>query len=190
MTGALIPFMTQQPPSPAAAAATRGFDNAEWSADYEDILRNIHYNCLLLHNYHRDEYIVLNKYLKYFRIPTIVFSAVNVFASVGLQPFIRQEIVSLVTCGISLVTGIINSIELFLNVYTRMQNEAADSKEYYLLAIDIYKTLRLAPANRPLDGQSYLQQVYSTYCKLVENSQVCGTLAITDKLMFLSLIHI
>lgn len=150
-------------------------NNSEWSEDYESILMKIHGNCTLLHEYHRQQYLHFNKFLKYFRIPTIVLSSFNVFVTVGLQPFVRQETVSLISCGISLVTGIINSIELFLNVYKRMEGESDAAKEYYLLSVDIYKTLALTQQNRPIDGGTYLQQTYATYCKLFEMSQVCET---------------
>ena len=43
-------------------------------------------------------------------------------------------------------------------------------KEYYILATNIYKTLSLNPLNRPEDMKAYLEESYSTYIKLLENS--------------------
>jgi hypothetical protein len=139
-----------------------------------------------MHAYHEEMYLKLNQSLKYFRIPTILLSALNVFASVGLQPYIEQGYISLITCGVSLVTGVINSLELYLNINKRMENELDISKEFYLLSIDIYKTLSLQRENRQWDARSYLEEKYHSYCDIIMRSQITGK-PIADSLCLISL---
>ncbi len=53
-----------------------------------------------------------------------------------------------------------------------METELLSSKEYYLLGINIFKTLQLNNDNRNVDLRAYLDESFSTYQKLVENSCV------------------
>jgi len=85
------------------------------------------------------------------------------------------------TCLLALMCGIIGSIELYLAIQSQMENELLTSKDYYLLSIDIYKILSLHPDNRSIDGRAYLDDKYSTYVKLIENSNVIIK-KISDKL--------
>ena len=147
----------------------------DWSCDLENVLEQIRLNATLLHNHHRKRFIKLQSYLKWFRIPTIVFSAIGVFASVGLTPYLEQGFISLTTCGLSLVTGIINSIELFIGVQKGMELELASSKDFYILATDIFKVLALSPRNRYCSGKSFLDEKYQTYCKLIESSNLLNS---------------
>jgi hypothetical protein len=147
----------------------------DWSCDLENVLEQIRLNATLLHSHHRKRFIVLQSYLKWFRIPTIVFSAIGVFASVGLTPYLEQGFVSLTTCGLSLITGIINSIELFIGVQKGMELELSSSKDFYILATDIFKVLSLAPNNRMCSGKAFLDEKYQTYCKLIETSNLLNS---------------
>lgn len=152
-----------------------------WTHDVEFVLDQIRENSMNLANIHKKRYTELKSILKYFRIPTIIFSACNVFASVGLQPYCDQKYISLITCGVSLITGIITSIELFVGVQASMEIELISSKDFYILSIDIFKILSLHADNRGVDGKSYLDERYQVYCKLIESSDVI-TKKIKDKL--------
>jgi hypothetical protein len=81
----------------------------------------------------------------------------------------------------SLVTGLIGSIELFLQVQKKMESDLLYSRDFYLLAIDIYKVLSLEPKNRHGDGISYLDEKFNVYRKMVENSNILDK-AIMDQL--------
>lgn len=141
-------------------------------SDIEIVLDKIRENCVILSNRHKNNYIVLKSMLKYYRIPAIVFSAANVFASVGLQPYLQQGFISLITCGISLITGVIGSIELFNGIQNSMELEFVSSKDFYILSIDIFKMLSLKPENRGIDMKAFLDEKYQIYCKLIESSNV------------------
>jgi hypothetical protein len=43
-------------------------------------------------------------------------------------------------------------------------------RDYYLLSVDIFKTLSLAKHNRPIPAKDYLEKSYNTYQKLIESS--------------------
>lgn len=153
-----------------------------WSQDIERILENIRINSLILSKYHKNLYFYYQKQLKYFRIPVIIISALASVFNVGLQPYIDQQIISGVCCVLSLVVGIIGSLEMYLQIQKRMENELIMSKDYYLIAIDIYKVLQLGPENRNGEGVPYLEDKYTTYVKLFENSNLLEDDKIPDEM--------
>ena len=53
-----------------------------WSNDMELVLDNIRKNSLLLSEHHKQAYLYYRSYLKYFRIPTIILSALNSVISI------------------------------------------------------------------------------------------------------------
>lgn len=143
-----------------------------WSPGIEYILEEIRLNSIAISEHHKQKYYYSKGYLKYFRIPTIIFSALNSVFSVGLQPYCPQPIISLICCIISLVCGVISSVELFLSIQSTMENELIASKDFYLLSVDIFKILSLEPGTRMINGKVYLDETYQTYCKLIENSNI------------------
>ena len=153
-----------------------------WSEDIESILNKIRENSALLSNYHKKEYYKYKGYLKYFRIPTIVFSAIGSVASVGLNPYLNQNTISIITCLIGLSVGILNSIELFLTIQSTMDRSLSNSKDFYLLSIDIKKMLLLKNNHRPVCGKEYLDDKYGFYCELIKTSELINK-DIEDKLL-------
>ena len=143
-----------------------------WSPGIEYILEEIRLNSITISEQHKEKYYSSKGYLKYFRIPTILFSAMNSVFSVGLQPYCPQPIISLICCIISLVCGVISSVELFLSIQSTMENELIASKDFYLLSVDIFKILSLERGTRMINGKTYLDETYQTYCKLIENSNI------------------
>lgn len=143
-----------------------------WTEDIERILENIRFNSILLSKEHKKQYLSLKAVLKYFRLPVIIISACNSVISVSAQSYIKQSYISLMTCFLSLVCGIIGSVEMYFSIQLKMETELTASKEYYILGTDIYKILSLAQANRGMDGKSFLDQCYSHYVKLAESSCV------------------
>ena len=157
-------------------------DRFEWSDDIEDILNKIRINCVTLTRYHKEKYYEYKGYLKYFRIPTIILSAITSVVSVGFKPYMDQNTISITTCFIGLSVGIINSIELFLTIQTIMEKSLNHSKDFYLLSIDIYKTLLLDKEHRYISGKDYLENRYTEYCKLIENAELINQ-KINDSLL-------
>lgn len=140
----------------------------EWENcnDVELVLNKIRINCSILAEYHRERYISLKSRIKFFRIPVLILSAINSVISVGLNLFIKQQIVSVINCLVSLVCGIIVSVELFLQIQTQMDIDNSNGKDYYILSIDIFKVLSLDRENRQSAPIIYLENIYAEYCKI------------------------
>jgi len=159
-------------------------DHDHWSSDIEEVLDNMRQNCIVLSELHKRRYFALQGWLKYFRLPCILLSSVNAVASVGLAAYLQQKHVSLINCGISLITTIITSIEMYLQIEKQMGVENDVSKEYYLLSVDISKILSLKRFNRNIDAYSFLDNAMSKYKNMYENSAVLQK-RIVDKLILI-----
>ena len=144
----------------------------EANIDIEGLLEKIRLNCVVMSKHHKKRYIYLKGILRYFRIPIIILSGLNSVMSVGLQPYVEQGLISASTCMVSLLCGIIGSVELYLSIQQQMETELMTSKEYYLLGIDIYKVLSHTVENRNMDIKAYLEETFSNYQKLIEKSCV------------------
>jgi len=147
-------------------------DHNHWSDEIEEICEKLRINCVNLSEYHRKRYYTFKSYGKWFRLPLIILASVNSTASVGLQPVLDQQIISGITCLLGMIMGIIGSLELYLGIQTSMELELKQSKEYYTLAIHLFKTLALCRENRLEDGKEYLNEKYSLYIKLCESSNL------------------
>jgi len=145
--------------------------NTTWTKDIDDVLHSIRLNSLRLCKRHKERYFA-NKYrIMWYRLPVIILNGANSIISVGLQPYADQGTISLTTSLIALTCGIIGSIELFLGVQKKLENDMISQRDYYLLSIDIHKTLSLKPRNRPIPAKDYLEKSYNTYTKLIESSE-------------------
>jgi hypothetical protein len=154
----------------------------DWTEDIYTILNNIRINCLLLNKEHKKRYFELKDRIKWYRLPVIIFNGFNSIISVGLQPYATQSIISITTSLISLTCGIIGSIELFLGIQKRLEKDLISQRDYYLLSIDIYKTISLDKTNRPIPSKDYLEKTYNIYTKLIESSDALVK-KIDDKLI-------
>jgi len=153
----------------------------DWSADIECVLENIRHNSVILSQEHKKRYFELKEWLKYYKIPVIIISGCNSICSVGLQPYLQQGIISMITCLLALVCSIIGSIELYLAIQKGMEDELISQRDYYLLSVDIFKTLSLIKEHRPIPAKEYLDKCYNIYCKLTESSNALAK-KLVDKL--------
>jgi hypothetical protein len=146
--------------------------NHIWSDEVEDICEKLRINCVNLAEYHRKRYYHFKSYGKYFRIPAIILASITSTASIGLQPLLDQSIISGITCILGMTLGILSAVEIYMGIQTSMELELKQSKEFYTLAIDLYKTLTLQSQNRGEDGKDYLNKKYGQYIKMVEASNL------------------
>ena len=144
----------------------------KWTTEVEELLEKLRINCVNLSEYHRKRFYHFKGYGKYFRLPLIILASINSTASVGLQPVLEQPVISGITCIIGMMMGIIGAIELYLGIQANMDLELTQSKEFYTLAIDLYKMLSLRRENRGEGGKDYLNKKYSNYIKLCEASNL------------------
>jgi len=147
-------------------------DSNIWTDGIEVALNDIRDKCLNNSEYHKKNYYFFKGYLKYFRIPTIILSGLNSVFSVGLQPYMSQGIISILCCSISLICGIIASVELFLALQNMMEKEIISSKEFYILSCDIFKTLSVEREYRMTNGKNYLENVNTRFCNLIDQSNL------------------
>lgn len=143
-----------------------------WTGEQESLCENLRINCVNLSEYHRRKYYRYKSYGKYFRLPMIILASINSTASVGLQPLLDQEIISGITCLLGMIMGIIGAIELYMGIQANMELELKQSKDFYTLAIDLYRVLSLRRENRGEGGKDYLNKKYAQYTKLCEASNL------------------
>ena len=153
-----------------------------WSSDVEDILKSIQSNCVILSTEHKKNFLTLQKYLRFFKLPCILLSSVNAVFSVSLSNFLDQNHTSMICSLISLIVTVINSAEMFLNIEKTMIRELEVSREYYLLSVDISKILRLERSNRSIEAGTFLDSCISIYKNLFESSVLLEK-TIQDKLV-------
>jgi hypothetical protein len=154
---------------------------SNWTSDILTVLESLRVNSVILAQYHKKQYLKSKSTLKYFKVPIIIISSFNSVFNFVLLPYMPQETVSSICCGLSLVTGLITSLELYLQIEKRMERELTAANEFYLIAIDIYKVLNIDAENRNGDGVAYLEEQFNAYVKLIESSEIVEK-KITDKL--------
>ena len=142
------------------------------SDDIELILDKIRRNSIQLNYSHKIQYEILKNKLIYYRVPTIILSSINSVFSVGLSVYMPQQDVSVINCLISLICGIIVSVELYLQLEKSMATEYDVAKSYYLLGIEIQKFLLTDRTNRSIDCGPFLDKSYNQYTKLFESSRL------------------
>ncbi len=142
--------------------------NHLWFTDVETILEKIRKNSVILSHHHKRYYSYLKDKLKYFRIPIIIIGSINTVLSISLEKYTPWS--SVIICGLNLILTIISSIELFLNIQKQIDNNLILQRDFYILSIDIYKTLQLSRRNRKLSGLEYLDKCFDEYNKLFQLS--------------------
>jgi hypothetical protein len=153
-----------------------------WTDDQEEVLKNISHNAGFMSEHHKTKYSELVKSLSYFKIPVIVLSSLGGIFSAGLNAYTTQETVSTITCLISFIVSTISSVELFLSIQRRSDQELISYKQFYALSVKINTTLLLDKKRRQIEGDTFLTQVLGEYNSLFESACVNG-LGNNDKLI-------
>ena len=141
-----------------------------WSKDVEKLLEKIRVNSCVLSHHHKAYYNYLKDKLKFFRIPTIIISAVNTVLSISLGLYTPWS--NVIICCLNLVITILSSIEMFLGIQKSIENHFTLQRDFYLLSIDIFKNLELKRENRKHKGIDYLETVTQEYNRLFEMSSL------------------
>ena len=157
--------------------------NNIWSETEYKILENVRINSVNLSEYHRKRYYHFKSYAKYFDLPILFLSSFSASFLMGANTYLEQDTINLIGCGINTCITLISSVKLYLNINENMKLENDMSKEFYSLAIDIYKVLSLNPDERGESGISYLNKKYNQYSKLVESSNLLKSRFKTDQLI-------
>jgi len=153
-----------------------------WTSDYEHLLESLRLNSVHMSRTHKRLYFRYRQMSNMFRVPTIVLSAVASVSSVGMQHYMSQQNISGLTCLISLIIGVMNSVELYLKLQESIELELEKSKKWYQLASNIYKVIALDRCHRPPNPASVIDQFYIDYMALFEESSLSGV-NYSDKLL-------
>jgi hypothetical protein len=161
-----------------------------WSDDVELVCRNIEHNAIELSHIHKRYYLSLSHQQIYYRIPIIVLSSLNSIAAVGMVAFASQNVVSSTNCIISLMCGIISSVELYFQLTKRIETELLTYREYYLLSTRINACLKLDREHRKeTSGIDFLTEVQNKYNTLFEASNVLPD-DYTDELQLRRIVYV
>ena len=153
-----------------------------WTEDFEQILESLRLNAVYMSRSHKKKYFKFKQMSNYFRVPTIILSALASVSSVGLQAYISQQHISGITCLVTMVIGILNSIELYLKLQEAVELELDKSKRWYELASGIYKVLNLDPCHREGEPNQVLKRFYDEYISLFQESSL-SAVNYNDKLL-------
>lgn len=157
---------------PAAGALTEELESNIQARRYK-LLDKIRINSVNLATYHNHRYHVYKNILfTIFRVPLILLAGLNSFFSVGLQTWVAQKWISLLTAIVSLFCGILTSVELLLNLQKRMEMEQETAKAYYRLSVAIYTELGKAIKDRGVKGdlRDFLKNSFNDYQNLYANA--------------------
>lgn len=161
-----------------------------WSDDVELVCRNIEHNAIELSKLHKRHYLRLSHQQIYYRIPIIVLSSLNSIFSVGGGAWVAQPIVSTTNCVMSLICGIISSVELYFQLTKRIETELLSYREYYLLSTKINSCLKLDRDHRmETSGIDFLRDIENKYNTLFEGSNVISD-EYTDELQLRQIIYV
>jgi hypothetical protein len=147
-------------------------DNDEWDDNVIDFLDSIRRKCSKLSLKHTNTFFYYNRVSNFFDIPIIILSTLSASFAVGTDAFIEQSYISLINCGVSMIVAILSSIKLYLNISTNKTNELEISKAFYVLSLDIQKTLYLPVELRKIEQLEFLNQTYDAYILLIQKSSL------------------
>jgi hypothetical protein len=145
-----------------------------WTQDYENILESLRLNSVYMSRSHKKKYFAFKRMSNWFRVPTIVLSAFASVIAVGSEPYLKQQNISGITCLVSMIVGILNSIELYLKLQEAIESELDKSKQWYALAAEIYKVTGLEAVHRDNDPAKLLNGFYDKYMELFHESSLNG----------------
>ena len=154
-----------------------------WTTDQESILERIRQNCNHQKRVSTKLYLSYKRRLALYKIPVIVISAINSVTSVGLVRYCPQHIISATTCVLSLVVGVIGSVQMYLQLEVNQELALISSKDFYNLSIDIHKTLSLNREHRSLSGKEYLDDIYTKFVSINDKSLVSKQAKNSDALL-------
>lgn len=142
--------------------------------DAEAALDMIRLNCMNHSDYHSHNYRWFKRTWYLYRVPIIVISACNAFIASTTQPYIGQTTITTINTVLSLVCGIITSLELFFNIQLNMESERKSHKEYYALAVEILEMLltRRLKGSRGINIAAFAEEKFQQYLRINRTSNI------------------
>jgi hypothetical protein len=148
-------------------------DKNDWSNDVEFQLKAIEQNAIQQASISKMNYLYLVHIQRYFAIPKIVLSSMISVFSIGLNNFISQSAVSILTCILGFIVATLGSIELYLGITKKVDIALSSYQHYYLLSIKINNCLRLERDHRnELNGRSFLTACLAEYEQVFQQNNI------------------
>lgn len=148
-------------------------DKNDWSIDVENQLKSIEQNSIQQATISKQNYLYLVYIQRYFAIPKIVLSSMISVFSIGLNNFISQGAVSILTCILGFIVATLGSIELYLGITRKVDIALSSYQHYYLLSIKINNCLRLDRDHRDeLNGRSFLTACLAEYEQIFQQNNI------------------
>jgi hypothetical protein len=144
-------------------------DDDPWSA-VEPILEKIMHSSLKFHLAYKREYIASSGVRAHYGVFIILGSGVNSIFIAGGNNFISPYVITIMTCLLSLLTGLVQSLRTFFKVDEKVDNCLITSKDLFKLYCDIQFMLGQPSPSRKVDADKFQTDVTSHYLQIMDNA--------------------
>jgi hypothetical protein len=95
-----------------------------WNQSVDSLFDKIRLNCIMLASKHIKNHLYYLNCSKYFEIPVIILSVFSGSFSVGSDNYIYQELISVITCSVTMVITILTSNKIIYENYCKFFTRA------------------------------------------------------------------
>lgn len=142
-------------------------DDDEWSAT-DETLGIIMQSAIRYHLAYKKEYMRSNGIRAHYGVYIILGSGINSIFIAGGNNFISPYIITILTCMLSLITGLIQSFKTFFKVDERVDSCLIASKDLFKLYCDIHFMLGQPPQFRKVDADKYITDITARYIQILD----------------------
>ncbi len=139
-----------------------------WTDKEEDYLRKIHHQCNVYHLYYNKKSLRYTSLNQRFNIPILVISAINSLVAISMPEFLDQNYVSIMNGILSLATGILGSIQLFLKINEKLATCITVSLMFQKIGLKIGKELSIERDLRVPDGKDFLMECFTEFNNAID----------------------
>jgi len=142
----------------------------KWNQELMTMLDKIRINSIYMSEKHRVRFVEYKEMSKYFDLPIIICSVFS--SSFGSLNSVPSSQTQLITTSISMFIAVLSSLKLYLNLNNSLNEEISLSKDFYIMSVQIFKVMNLKEADRGCEPVQFLNEMYSQYIKLIEQSSL------------------
>jgi hypothetical protein len=142
----------------------------KWNQELMIMLDKIRINSIYMSEKHRVRFVEFKEMSKYFDLPIIICSVFS--SSFGSLNSVPSSQTQLITTSISMFIAVLSSLKLYLNLNNSLNEEISLSKDFYIMSVQIFKVMNLKEEDRGCEPVQFLNEMYSHYIKLIEQSSL------------------
>jgi hypothetical protein len=143
-----------------------------WTKSQVEFLHKLKAQCLEYSEFNRKQVKKYTTTNTHFNIPILVLSGLNSFVALGLQPFVKQEYISIINSVLSLTCGILSSTALYMKYNEKINTCVSCSHDLNDLHATIFKELSLDEDSRSMDGKDFCNKMFDEYTKIMQKHLV------------------